>query len=248
MLRNSSQLQDTWFANGGHAIMKTMWGWSQGISNYLSLKEQNDSLAVENLRLRTHLLSLEDYIKDSLTVAKMAHSSGADGFRYTPATICKISNNSQHNYLIINKGEVDGVSVGDGIITARGAIGIVDGVSANFAFVRSFKNHRMSISARLGETGVSGPMSWDGIHSNGAVIKGIPHHLETSPGDTIYTSGHSSIFPPDIPLGVTGESKVVNGSTLEIKVNLFEDFGALRYVTVVQNLYKEEIKALEGKE
>jgi hypothetical protein len=37
----------------------------------------------------------------------------------------------------------------------------------------------------------------------------------------------------------------VNGATYEIKVRLFEDFGALRYVTIVDNLSKEEMKELE---
>ena len=71
--------------------------------------------------------------------------------------------------------------------------------------------------------------------------------MEFSPGDTVFTSGFSSIFPPDIPLGTAGEAKVVNGATYEIKVKLFEDFNSLRYVTVVENIGKDEIKRLEGK-
>ena len=71
--------------------------------------------------------------------------------------------------------------------------------------------------------------------------------MEITQGDTIFTSGFSSIFPPDIPLGIAGESKIVNGSTSEIKVRLFEDFSALRYVTIVENLGKAEIKQLEHK-
>jgi len=69
--------------------------------------------------------------------------------------------------------------------------------------------------------------------------------MEIAVGDTVYTSGFSSIFPPDIPLGVTGESRIVNGSTSEIKVRLFEDFSSLRYVTIVENLGREEIRQLE---
>ena len=64
-------------------------------------------------------------------------------------------------------------------------------------------------------------------------------------GDTVYTSGYSSIFPPDIPLGTIGESKIVNGATYEIDVKLFEDFGALRFVLIVENVGKGELKELE---
>ena len=37
----------------------------------------------------------------------------------------------------------------------------------------------------------------------------------------------------------------MNGATYEIRIRLFEDFGALRYVTIVENMGKEEIKELE---
>jgi hypothetical protein len=37
----------------------------------------------------------------------------------------------------------------------------------------------------------------------------------------------------------------VNGATYEIEITLFEDYGALRYVTIVENLGKDEIKILE---
>jgi rod shape-determining protein MreC len=71
--------------------------------------------------------------------------------------------------------------------------------------------------------------------------------VEFEPGDTVFTSGFSSIFPPDIPLGTTGKSRIVNGSTYEIEIELLEDFGALRYVTIVENLGKDEMKQLEDR-
>ena len=68
------------------------------------------------------------------------------------------------------------------------------------------------------------------------------------PGDTVFTSGFSSIFPADIPLGLTGESKLVNGATLVIKVRLFEDIRRLRYVTIVSNNDRAEIENLLNEE
>lgn len=247
MLRSNGPLQDTWMAKGSQAFMGSVWGLTQRVGDYFSLKESNDSLALENFRLRARIAGLEEYIGDSLRVSSIGKESTSKGFRYIPASISKISGNSQHNYIIIGKGETDGVEKGDGVVTGNGAIGVIDAVSEHFSYARSFQNHGMSISARLGRTGTSGQLVWDGIRSNGAFLNEIPHHVEISVGDTIYTSGFSSIFPPDIPLGVTGKSRVVNGSTYEIQIRLFEDFTALRYVTVVKNLSRNEIKQLEGR-
>ena len=45
---------------------------------------------------------------------------------------------------------------------------------------------------------------------------------------------------------MTGNSRLVDGSTREVEVFLFQDFSTLRYVTVVENLAREEITALEA--
>ena len=105
----------------------------------------------------------------------------------------------------------------------------------------------MSINARIGKDGRHGPMSWDGRSNNGAILREIPHHLEIVPGDTVYTSGFSSIFPSDIPLGTIKKASIVNGATYDINVTLFEDFGAIRYVTVVENIGDKEIRQLEDR-
>ncbi len=242
MLFNNGPLQNTWFSKGIHAISGTIWGGTQEVRHYFSLKKSNDSLALENHNLRVRLAELESMMEDSIEIFG---NGTADGFRYIPANIVKISNNTRHNYIIVGKGTEDGVVNGSGIITGKGAIGVIDAVGKNFSYARSFKNHEMSISARLGKEGAVGPMSWDGHSSNGAILKEIPHHVDFQPGDTVYTSGYSSIFPPDIPLGTAGNAQIVNGATYEIEISLFEDFGSLRYVTIVENLGRREIRYLE---
>ena len=246
MLRNNAPLQNTWIAKGGQAVLGGLGGLSLVVGDYFSLRLANDSLALENFRLRLRVAQIEKFVSDTLRISDIPATTL--GYKYIPATISKISNNTQHNYIIIDKGSDDGVLQGDGVITGKGAVGVIDAVSRNFSYARSFKNHGMSISARVGKTGISGPLVWDGVSSNGALLKEIPLHMEIAVGDTIYTSGFSSIFPPDIPLGTAGESRIVNGSTSEIKVSLFEDFSALRYVTVVENLGRKEIKELEDRQ
>ena len=116
----------------------------------------------------------------------------------------------------------------------------------HFCYGITLQNALVSVSARIGHDGTVAPLEWDGLHSRGALLKNLPAHLETAPGDTVWTSGFSGIFPPDIPLGITGVSRLVDGAVKEMKVELFLDFGALRHVTVVENLDREEIRRLEG--
>ena len=246
MLNNNGALQRMWFSQAAHGFMGTIWGSTQRVKDYFSLRSTNDSLALENHALRVRLAELEKFAEESKANTSMTGLKKSSNFQFLPAHVMKISNNTQHNYMIINKGYADGVSEGDGVITGKGAVGIIDAVSENYSYARSFRNHGMSISARLGKRGSVGPLNWNGKGRNEAILSEIPHHMEFAPGDTVYTSGFSSIFPADIPLGVTSEATIVNGATYDIKVRLFEDFASLKYVTIVGNMDRDEINNLEN--
>ena len=246
MLYYNGTLQRMWFSEAAQGFMGSVWVSTQKVKDYFHLSSANDSLALENHALRVRIAQLEETLAESGLDMPESWDSKTRHYSYIPANIMKISNNKQHNYMIIGKGAADGVTEGAGVITSKGAVGIVDAVSEHFSYARSFKNHEMSISARLGRYGAIGPLSWNGRTSAGAILKEIPHHVEFHEGDTVYTSGHSSIFPADIPLGTTGKAKIVNGATYEIEVTLFEDFAALRHVTIVENLGRDEMKTLEA--
>ena len=246
MLR-SSKAQDFFVSKEAHALMARLWGSSQAVKYYFSLARTNDELAAQNFALTQEVLAwrnaAEQEKRDSIT--RSIASIGE--FRYMSGTIVKISSNKQHNYLILGQGARDGVVPNSGIITDKGVIGIVDSVSEHYSFALSFMNTEFSLSARIGRDGAVGPLVWDGKSSSGAILKEIPLQYRFEPGDTVYTSGYSSLFPADIPLGVTGESRIVNGATYEIQVRLLQDMGAVRYVTLVNNDSRMEIDSLEIK-
>lgn len=237
VLHFNNELQRGWFSAAGHGAMALLWGGSQKVGDYFHLKSQNDSLAAANFRLSRQL----DLYRQAADKYRLPETHGR--FSFIPADIVKISNNRQHNYIILDKGREDGVLEGAGIISDKGVVGIVEAASAHYSFGISFLNYNMSVSARLGREGPVGTMNWDGMSS--ATLHEIPHHLPTEPGDTVYTSGFSSIFPKDIPLGVTAGATLKDGATYDLKVEMFEDFSRLRYVTVVNNLDSEEIGTLE---
>ena len=241
LVTNNAALQRMWIARGSHAFMGTVWGASESVRHYFTLSAENKKLVEENNELQQQLAKVQHRLRQARIDTTRTDSH--PGYTLTPAEVVKISRNKQHNYLIINRGFEDGVQEKSGIVTAKGVVGIIDAVSEHHAFALSLQNHDISISARIGNEGGSGILVWDGIHSNVALLKEVPLQYHYQPGDTVFTSGHSLLFPPDIPLGVAGESRVINGATNEITVTLFQDFGSVRYVTVVHNDSFDEIEA-----
>lgn len=246
MLTHSGPLQNIWLSKVSYSIRGWIWGASESIGGYFSLSSQNRELAEENFELQQELQKYRNVLDNARMDSLTAHLGLSRDFEYIPAVIRKVSRNKQHNYIILNKGSEDGVKPQSGIITSKGVVGIIDAVDRHYSYGISFMNTGMSISARIGSEGAVGPMTWNGYSTDGAVLKEISLQNKFSPGDTVWTSGYSSIFPADIPLGVAGSSRIVNGAVNEVDVLLFQDFSTLKYVTVVQTLDEEEILFLEG--
>ncbi len=243
MLTGTGTLQDIWISRASHRTHALLWGTGERIRNYFTLDEQNRALADKNMELMKAVQTLgqqalsfkNGHLYDSATVK----------FRMIPATIVKVSRNSQHNYIVLNKGSEDGVKPQTGIVTTNGVVGMVNTVGKHYSYGITLMNTRMSVSARIGPTGMVAPLEWDGKSTDGAVMRGLPLHHEIAPGDTVWTSGFSSVFPSDIPIGITQKSKLVDGSTVEVAVRLFQDFSALRYVIITENLDRDSIAEIE---
>ena len=246
LLHGSSTMQNIWLTRMSHRTMAFLWGSGETVRSQFQLDRLNRDLQAENARLQERLRAYErrDVAQEELD--RMAEREAAS-YRYTPATVVKMSRNRTRNYIILNKGSEDGIRPQSGIISDRGVVGIVEAVDRHYSYGLTLMNPEMSVGARLGRTDIVAPLSWDGRGTGRAILRDLPPHYEIAPGDTVRTSGYSTIFPPGLPIGVTGSARLVDGSTLQVEVFLFQDFAALRYVTVVENLERTEFLSLEEK-
>ena len=84
-------------------------------------------------------------------------------------------------------------------------------------------------------------MAWDGADCKLAHMYDVPTHVSISVGDTIVTSGLSSTFPPDLPVGIVQKAQAAKSNVYyDIDVRLFTDFSRLSYVNVISNQNHDE--------
>lgn len=214
------------------------WEKYSSVKEYSSLGAQNEKIAAQNAFLMRQLYMLKE-LEDLGTADTVSYP-----FRFIRAKVVRNTLGTHHNYLIINKGSNHGIEEDMGVITPMGVVGITRGVSGNYSYVLSFLNTSQQVSAKIGGSNTFGPLTWEGGKENQAVLDEIPQHLDIKQQDTVYTSGYSSFYPPDIPLGIVTGSKVVNGVHLRVNVELLQDFRSLDHVMVVKNNGREEIEKL----
>lgn len=243
LLSRSATLQNIWINRFSHRIMAMNWRTGENVRGHFKLREQNEQLAAENFALREALRRYQEQDRLDEEQAHLAAPSGR--FQYIPATIVKMSRNSLHNYIILDKGSEDGVHPHSGIISEQGVVGVVQAVGRRYSYGLTLMNSFLSVSARVGKDGLVAPLVWDGVSTHRGYLKGVPPHRDIPEGETVYTSGFSFVFPPDIPIAVTRGVAREDGATNSVAVELLQDFSSLRYVTIVENPSRAQIAELE---
>ncbi len=242
IIKNNSIVQRYGIMEGFRDIQSFFYFRETNISDYFSLRktnfdlqEENISLKNENERLRAQIVDVEDSISSFRSTPQ---------YQYISAKIVRNSVDKQHNYIILNKGSEDGVSEDMGVITSDGVVGYVLTVGKHYSRVASLLDIDQSLSVFIKSNHTFGTIKWDGTDIRKTILHDIPLHTDIVPGDTIITSGYSSTYPPNIPIGVIESSQILDGINYDVTITLFEDFKSLRYVYVVKNRDKDEIRSL----
>ncbi|MBN1108599.1 MAG: rod shape-determining protein MreC [Bacteroidales bacterium] len=211
---------------------------------YFHLHEISRIMAAENSSLRTRLERLSgETEKLFFSVTDTVYNQQ---YTFTHAEVINNSVNRQKNFLTIDRGRQQGISPDMAVIAGDNIVGIIVGCSDNYSVAMSLLNLDFRVSARLKSTGYFGSMTWEGSDPSHAVLSEIPQHVTFGIGDTVETTGYSTIFPEGIIIGTVSGFEKTGGDFYRIGVSLSTDFRRLRHVTVVGNLRKEEQLELEN--
>jgi rod shape-determining protein MreC len=211
------------------------------------LSKVNSRLAAENARLRSNFKlrpSDNDVIPDSKTFTFIPYDSGY--FKFVSAKVVNNSVNKPYNYIVLNKGGKDGIKTDQGIISADGIVGMVTNVTDNYSLGLSVLNQHWSVSSKIKKSNFFCSLYWDGKDYRYANLMEVPFHVSLQLGDTIVTSGYSSIFPEGVLIGTIESFEQLQGENYyDVRVKLSVDFKTITYVEIVENKNTTEINQLE---
>ncbi len=217
------------------------------IYRYFRLSEFADSLSHENAKLRNSLKTSKystDFVIDTVSDKSLLQK-----FTFTPAHIIANSIDKKYNYLTLDKGTEQGIKKHSGVINGSGVVGIITDVSKHYSRVMSLLNKKTMISTAIKRSGFFGTLIWTGEGTQDFKLINIPKHADLLKGDTLQTSGYSSMFPKGIDIGIITNFKIDPGSNFfDIDVKLFNDLSRAEYVYIVTNIFREELNELEAEE
>ena len=210
------------------------------VTDYFHLKKVNRDLAYENQQLLDQLnlfLALHD--TSTLPVVRKT------GYDFIPAKVVGNSMYLNRNTMLLNKGENDGIRKDMGVVAPTGLVGIVAEVSDNYAVVLSLLNKAALISAKILPDNYTGTVYWDGTDTHSVLMRDLPTHIYINTGDTIVTSGFSSIFPEGVMIGTVQKYEIAHDkANYKVDVQLSTMFASLQWVYIVKNLADDEQREL----
>ena len=215
------------------------------VDDYFYLKVTNEKLVAENTELRNEIekLKLLNRISNADTLWAPTDSADVD-YVYKTAEMINSSFNKTKNYIVIDKGATEGIKPEMAVCSREGGVGIIEKVSNRYARVLPLINTNLRISAKIKKNGYYGSLQWDGDDYRYSYLNDIPFHVDTEVGDTIVTSGFSSIFPEGEMIGFVESVNKETANFLTIKVKLATDFKRISDVYIIANTRKEEQQAL----
>ena len=224
-------------------VVGKIYEWSSEIGNYFRLNTANEQLAEENAMLRQQL----SVVYDTAT-CRYDINQRDTLYKYIPAQVVNNSTNQTNNYIIINKGAVDGIERDMSVISTDGIVGVVIDVSRHYASIMSLLHSKSVVGVRFKTNQEIAGLKWETNNYRYGMVEDIPTHIVLQKGDTVLTSSHSYIFPEDLMVGTVEEFYPTAVDALnKAKIQFSTDFSTLRHVYVIKDLHKPELDSLKAR-
>ena len=188
------------------APLKEVANWATGgisrffktFGEYDDLALQNDALRKENDALVSQLIDYQQAIKENEFLKEYLEiKENNKDYIMEPATVISRDTKDAYGGFTLNKGSLDGIAVGDPVITSSGLVGFVGEVGLSYSKVTTILSSFANVSAvdrRTGDVGVVG-----GTLGNCRMYN-IRNLSSIAVGDYVVTSG-GGMYPEGIVIG-----------------------------------------------
>jgi len=245
LIVNFNNFQRSVYLTSANRVVGEMNALASFTTEYFALRDKNESLSLANANLLNDVYSLRKELEKYHEQTIFSTSPDAT-YQFFPAKVINNSTDKLRNYLTLNKGAKDGVCIDMGVVSDQGVVGIICAVSEHFSVAISMLNPKIKISSKFKRSDYVGLVVWDGVDYQYVKMEDILEHVPFAVGDTVVTTGFSSVFPENMPIGVIERfEKRTDNTYYDIDVRLFTDFKKLLYVRIINYHYKEERTNLE---
>ena len=251
MLSSYNKTYETFFGGWSNQVTGNIKKKYNSFSYFFNLINTNAQLVAENVALRNQLgqnfVPIDTSKKLGTLVLRKDSLETIRKFFYYPAKVVGNTFTLQKNYIIIERGSLQGVKKDMAAISPEGSIvGVVVEVDDNYSKIMSLLHRNSKVSAMLKRDRMAGSIEWDGADPSILVLKNISKSASPKIGDSVLTSPYSSNYPAQLMIGkVTSVLKDPSSNYLTLNVKSTSNFYNLEYIYLVENRRMPDQKNIE---
>ena len=161
------------------------------IRSYFTLGRENERLLERVAVLEEELAFYRRSAADSVRT-DLLHDMGEKPYELTVARVISNSINKNRNFIVLDRGERDGVEKGMGVRSPEGAmVGYVAASSDRHAVAVSILNTSFNASGKLAGDDYFGSIYWDGGDQHTVVLDELSKYADPQHGQEVVTTGFS---------------------------------------------------------
>ena len=195
-------------------------GWPAEALQALELHaRERDDLIAENQQLLQQLLKVSGSVQTQAALRQenqrlrdLLGASRGRLYHFQFAEMKQVELDPFSHKVWIDRGEDEGVVIGQAVIDGKGVVGQVEDVQRHFSSVRLISDPDHALPVQVNRTGLRTVAFGTGETSH-LLMPNVPLQADVSPGDVIVTSGLGDRFPPGFPVGEVERVERDSGET-----------------------------------
>jgi len=225
------QTVSVWTLEGYGFILEKI----SGIRHLKAVSGENEWLRQKNAELMLENSRLKEALQENQRLREMLGFKSSSQLDLIPTKVIGKGSNGFINSIILAVGETDSIQKNMAVVTAQGLVGKIFNVSEDHATAQLLFDRNFRVSAMIQRSRVNGIVKWH--EGNQVILAEVPKRSDVQVGDTVITSGLSSIFPAGLEIGaVTDCRDDQQNMFMTILVRPAVDFAKLEEVFVIKRL------------
>lgn len=165
-----------------------------------------DEIKTKNISLLHQVNELKYLRFENEKLRKLLQIEPFNGYESIGAKInFNINYEKKENFIFINKGDSDGLKIGNSVINEKGLIGRITKIGHDWSQVMLVQNLGTKLPVLMVNSKVEALISGD---SKDAIVEFVSENKEILDNDTVVTAGNGELFPRGIPIGIYKNKKI----------------------------------------
>lgn len=177
-----------------------------------SLRHENEFLREQLLGQQAALQRLETLIEENRRLRALVDSAQALEFELQFAELVSVDLDPFSHKVMIDRGSVDGVQVGQAVIDGSGVMGQVEDVHSHFSSIRLISDPNHALPVQINRTGLR-TVAFGSGETSVLKLPNVPHQADVREGDLVVTSGLGNRFPGGYPVATVSKVNRHEGET-----------------------------------